>query len=241
MGVVVMAIARRNATSGTTELEKLNRELRSLTSQLALAEEKERRRIAIELHDRTNETLVSGIIRLATLTKSVEDACLSSSLDEICQLLRQLTQETRLLMFELYPPSLYYLGLEAAIKELTERMMEKYGIQAIFTDDARHKSVDIPAKILLFQAVRELLTNVAKHAQASTVNVNISGSGDCVRIIVKDDGVGFDNALITDDKQGSGFGLYSLSERLRHMGGDLEAESGNWGTRITLVVPFGEE
>ena len=235
-----MAIGRRDVTSGATELERLNRELRSLASQLSLAEEKERRCIAIELHDRTNETLVSGIIRLATLAKSVTDPGLANSLNEICQLLRQLTQETRLLMFELYPPSLYYLGLEAAIKELTDRVMEKYGIHVSFVDDARHKPVDTDVKILLFQAVRELLTNVAKHAQARAVSVIISGSGGNVRITVQDDGVGFDNAVISDGGKASGFGLYSLSERLRYVGGHLEAESGSWGTRITLTVPFGE-
>lgn len=235
-----MTIGRRNATSGATELERLNRELRSLTSQLSLAEEKERRRITIELHDRTNEILISSIIRLATLAKSVTDPGLADSLNEICQLLQQLTQETRLLMFELYPPSLYYLGLEAALRELTDRMMEKYGIQVSFIDDARRKSVDTDVEILLFQAVRELLTNVAKHAQARAVSVIISGSGGNVRIIVKDDGVGFDNAVISDGRQTSGFGLYNLSERLCHIGGHLETESGSWGTRITLTVPSGE-
>jgi signal transduction histidine kinase len=211
-----------------------------LTSQLSLAEEKERRRITIELHDRTNEILISSIIRLATLAKSVTDPGLADSLNEICQLLQQLTQETRLLMFELYPPSLYYLGLEAALRELTDRMMEKYGIQVSFIDDARRKSVDTDVEILLFQAVRELLTNVVKHAQARAVSVIISGSGGNVRIIVKDDGVGFDNAVISDGRQTSGFGLYNLSERLCHIGGHLEAESGSWGTRITLTVPSGE-
>jgi len=235
-----MVIGRRNSTSGATELERLNRELRSLTSQLSLAEEKERRRIAIELHDRTNETLISSIIRLTTLAKSVADPDLANSLNEICQLLQQLTQETRLLMFELYPPSLYYLGLEAAIKELTDRMLGKYGIRVSFIDDARRKPVDTDVEILLFQAVRELLINVAKHAQARAVSVIISGSGGNVRIIVKDDGVGFDNAVISDGRQNSGFGLYNLSERLRYIGGHLEAESGSWGTRITLTVPFGE-
>ena len=236
-----MAIGRHDVTSGATELTRLTRELRSLTAQLSLAEEKERRRIAIELHDRTNEILVSSIIKLATLAKSVTDPALVNSLDEICQLLRQLTQETRLLMFELYPPSLYYLGMEAAIKELTDRMMEKFGIRVSFTDDATHKPVDTDVKILLFQGVRELLTNVAKHAQARSVSVIISGSGGNVRITVQDDGIGFDNALISDDRKSSGFGLYSLSERLRHVGGYLEAESGSWGTRITLAVPFAQE
>ena len=105
---------------------------------------------------------------------------------------------------------------------------------------AGRKPVDTDVEILLFQAVRELLTNVAKHAQAHTVSVVISGSGGNVRIIVKDDGVGFDNAIISDGSKTSGFGLYNLSERLRYTGGHLEAESGNWGTRITLTVPFGE-
>jgi signal transduction histidine kinase len=238
--VVVMAIGRHDLTSGTSELEKLNRELRSLTSQLSLAEERERRRIAIELHDRTNEALVSSIIRLTALAKSTTDSALADTLNEICQLLRQLAQETRLLMFELYPPSLYYLGLEAAIKELADRMMEKYGIQVSFMDDARRKPVDVDVKVLLFQAVRELLTNVAKHAQAHVVSVSISGAGGNIRIAVQDDGVGFDNAIISDGRKGGGFGLYTLSERLRHMGGHLEAESGSWGTRITLTVPFRE-
>lgn len=207
----MIAIDRRNATSGTTELERLNRELRSLTSQLSLAEEKERRRIAIELHNRTNETLVSGITKLATLAKSVTDPGLVNYLDEIYQLPRQLTQETRLLMFELYPP-LFYLGFEAAIRELTDCMMEKYGIQVSFEDDARRKPVDTEVKILLFQAVRELLTNVAKHARARSVIVSISGSGGNVRITVQDNGVGFDNALISDESKAGGFGLYALSE-----------------------------
>jgi signal transduction histidine kinase len=193
------------------------------------------------LHDRTNETLISSIIQLTTLSKSVKDPALAGSLDEICQLLRQLAQETRLLMFELYPPSLYYLGLEAAIKELTDRMIAKFGIHVSFVDDGRRKPVDIAVKVLLFQAVRELLTNVAKHAQAQTVSVVILGSGGNIRIAVQDDGVGFDHAVISDRRKPSSLGLYSLSERLRHIGGHLEVESGSWGTRITLKVPFGKD
>jgi signal transduction histidine kinase len=237
----MMAIGRRDVTSEATELERLNRELSSLASQLSLAEENERRRIAIELHDRTNETLISSIIQLATLAKSVTDPALADSLEEISQLLQQLAQETRLLMFELYPPSLYYLGLEAAIKELTDRMMAKFGIQVSFLDDGRRKPVDTAVKVLLFQATRELLTNVAKHAQAHTVSVVVSGLGSNVLITVQDDGIGFDHAVISDGKKSGGFGLYSLSERLRHVGGRLEAESGSWGTRVTLKVPFGKD
>lgn len=233
-----MAISRRDVTSEAIELERLNRELSSLASQLSLAEENERRRIAIELHDRTNETLVSSIIQLAALAKTTTDAALVKTLNEICQLLQQLAQETRLLMFELYPPSLYYLGLEAAIKELADRMMAKFGIQVSFVDDGRRKPVGTAVKVLLFQAVRELLTNVAKHAQAQVVSVSIFGTDGNVHIAVLDNGVGFDHAVISDGKKTSSLGLYSLSERLRHIDGHLQVESGSWGTRITLTVPF---
>lgn len=233
-----MAVNRRVAESGTKELAKLNKELSDLTSQLSLVEENERRRIAIELHDRTNEILISSIIKLAALTKSVTDPELAASLNEICQLLRQLTQETRLLMFELYPPSLYYLGLVAAIKELTDRMMEKYGIQASYEDD--NKSIPMPPdiEVLLFQSVRELLANVARHAQAQHVKVIIASSDSDVRITVQDDGVGFGKAVISDSGKTGGFGLYSISERLRHVGGHLQVESDSRGTKVMLTVPL---
>ena len=67
----------------------------------------------------------------------------------------------------------------------------------------------------------------------------VSGSGGNVRITVQDDGIGLDSAVISDGRKTSGFGLYNLSERLSYMGGHLAAESGSWGTRLTLTVPFG--
>lgn len=170
-GVVMMLANRR--TTETSEPERLNKRLRSLASQLSLAEKNERRRIAVELHDRTNETLIYSIIKLKTLAESVLDSALVESLDEVGQLLQQLVQETRLLIFELSPPSLYYLGLEAAVKALTERIADIYGLPVSSNDDKQSKSLEADVRVLLFQSVRELLTNVIKHSRCRTVSVNV--------------------------------------------------------------------
>lgn len=165
-------LANRRTTE-TSEPERLNKRLRSLASQLSLAEKNERRRIAVELHDRTNETLIYSIIKLKTLAESVLDSALVESLDEVGQLLQQLVQETRLLIFELSPPSLYYLGLEAAVKALTERIADIYGLPVSSNDDKQSKSLEADVRVLLFQSVRELLTNVIKHSRCRTVSVNV--------------------------------------------------------------------
>ncbi|UCB43238.1 MAG: ATP-binding protein [Dehalococcoidales bacterium] len=227
-------------TTETTELERHNKKLRSLASQLSLAEENKRRRIAIELHDRTNETLIYSIIKLTALTKSVPDPALVESLNEVGQLLQQLAQETRLLTFELSPPSLYYLGLEATVKELTDRMAEKHGLKASFKDDSLSKPTDADVSVLLFQSVRELLANVTKHSQVRTVSVNICRSDDNIQITVQDDGIGFDASIINSGKKAEGFGLFCIRERMHHVGGHLRIESDDRGSRITLLVPLRE-
>ena len=234
-----MVINRR--TTETTELERLNKRLRSLASQLSLAEENERRRIATELHNRTNETLIYSIMKVTALAKSVPDSSLVESLNEVSQLLQQLAQETRLLTFELSPLSLYYLGLEAAVRELTDRVAEKHSLKASFKDDGRSKPLAPDVRVLLFQSVRELLTNVVKHSQARAVSVNIGRSGGNIQIIVQDDGIGFDASVINGGMKGGGFGLFSIRERMHYVDGQLRIESDNQGTRVTLIVPLCEE
>ncbi len=113
-----------------------------------------------------------------------------------------------------------------------------YSVISAFYTHNRYE--DTSFTVVLFQAVRELLTNVARHAQAQHVKVIIASSDGDVRITVQDDGIGFDKAVISDTRKTSGFGLYNLSERLSYMGGHLEVGSGSWGTRVTLTASLGE-
>lgn len=236
-----MVIERQKARKDSPGLEKLNKELRLLASRLTLAEENERHNIAAALHERTNETLVSSAIRLAALARSVSDPSLAEALHEVRQLLEKLAQETRLMIFEISPPSLYHLGLEAAIQELTDHMAKKYGFRSSFSDDCHPKPLDDDVRILLYQSVRELLTNVGKHARAQNVRVNVRRLRNNIRITVEDDGIGFGKADNSVNKEEGGFGLFSIRERLQNIGGHLKLESDDGGTCITLTAALREE
>lgn len=215
-------------------------QLKSLASQLTLIEEQERRRFATYLHDQIGQTLFIAKIKLEMLRESSSSTDIVKSSDEILKIIEQIIKDTRSLTFELSPPILYQLGLEAALEWLVEQMKEQYGIIVEFEDDKQPKPLSDDILILLFQAVRELLVNVTKHAQARKVKVSIGRDGEDLRIRVEDDGVGFITSEIGSSKsKNKGFGLFSIKERLDHLGGNLEIESKpDQGTRITLVAPL---
>jgi PAS domain S-box-containing protein len=217
--------------------------LRSLASQLSLTEERERRRIATALHDRVGQTLAICKIKLGALRKLASSTELADPLDEIRQFIEEIIQDMRSLTFELSSPILYQLGLEAALEWLTEQIQEQHGISSEFRDDRQPKPLDDDVRVLLFQAVRELLVNVAKHAQAQSVEVTIRRDGNDVRITVEDDGVGFDAFPIGSHRSDiKGFGLFSIRERLNHLGGQLKImPNAGHGTQVTLVAPLKRE
>ncbi|HUV40476.1 MAG TPA: PAS domain-containing protein [Sedimentisphaerales bacterium] len=219
-------------------------QLKSLASQLSLAEERERRHIAIELHDRISQSLVISKVKLDALCESVFSRETAGHLKEIRNLLDQTIQNTRSLTFDLSSPILYELGFEAAVAEwLTEQVQEKHGIAAEFEDDDQPKPMDESVRILLFRDVRELLINVIKHAHARKVKVSVCKQGEKVCVTVEDNGVGFDPGRIaTMPTKTGGFGLFSIRERLEQVGGQLVVESrSGGGSRVTMTVPIKPE
>jgi PAS domain S-box-containing protein len=241
--VIQVAIFSRDITHRKQAEERIRtyqERLRSLASQLSLTEERERRRIAMALHDRVGQTLAISKMKLGALRESASSTGLVEPLNEIHGSIEQVIRDTRSLIFELSSPILYQLGLEAALEWLTEQTQHRHGILSYFEDDGQPKALDEDVCVLLFQAVRELLVNVAKHAQAQSVKVVIRRDNGNVQIIVEDDGVGFDASPIGSQwGRTEGFGLFSIRERLNHLGGQLKIVStaGN-GSRITLVAPL---
>jgi PAS domain S-box-containing protein len=215
-------------------------QLRSLASELSLAEERERRRIASELHDHIGQTLAICKIKLGALQELASSTDLTGFCNEIRELIEQMIRYTRSLTADLSPPVLYELGLEAALEWLTERIREQHGILVEFMDDGEDKPMNDEIRVLLFKAVRELLVNVVKHAHPAKAKVSIQRNRGHLRITVQDDGVGF-NTLETNSNLGNngGFGLFSIRERLGHLGGHVEVESERgFGTRVSLVMPL---
>jgi len=218
-------------------------QLKSLASQLSLTEEKERRRIATELHDRIGQHLVISKVRLESLKESAPNSEFALSMSEICASLEQVIRNSRSLTFDLSSPILHELGFEAAVAEwLADQIEGTHGIETEFEDDGKPKLLSEDLSILLFRDVRELLINVVKHANAKKVTVRSRRVGNQIHVSIADDGVGFDpsDAKSLSSKTG-GFGLFSIRERLEQVGGRLKIETvPGKGTKVTIIAPLGK-
>ncbi|MCK5272558.1 MAG: sensor histidine kinase, partial [Sedimentisphaerales bacterium] len=223
-------------------LRVYQKELRLLASELSLSEEHERRRIAEDLHDSIGQTLAFTHIKLDLMKEAAEEAGLTKPLREIEKLIGQTIKDTDLLISELSPPVLHELGLVAAVEWQAEQIEQQHNLKCVFRESSQSK-LDLHSdyRIVLFRAIRELLINVAKHAQANYAKINIGKTDQLIQVTVEDDGIGF-NAKKSDSHVGSGgYGLFNIRERLEHFGGYMKVKSNKGhGTRIVLTLPLGE-
>jgi PAS domain S-box-containing protein len=218
------AIDRQHAER---EILEYQQRLKALASELTLTEEKERRRIAADLHDHVGQALALARIQLASARKATSDAGVAAILDDTSASLRQAIQDTRDLVFDLSSPVLNEIGLAAAISEwLEEQVEKKHGLQTEFICDDQEPELDEDMRAILFRNVRELLNNVVRHAGANKVSVRMERVGDTAIVVIQDDGVGFDTRAASEatDRKG-GFGLFSIRERMLDLGGALEIVS----------------
>ncbi len=219
------------------------RRLRALASELSLAEERERRRIAAGLHDYACQNLVLSKMKLEGLHEPLPPGD-DDEIAAICHTLDRTIDSIRELTFDLSSPTLYKFGLDAALKELLEdKVKAENGIRYRFHSDDAPKPLAEDIRVLLFQSVRELVINILKHAQARTVEVDVVRLHDSMEITVTDDGMGFDaDRVLANSSRTHGFGLFHMKERLDFVGGRLHIESEpGWGSRFTLHVPLDTE
>lgn len=213
--------------------------LRSLASELVLTEERARRKIAVDLHDRVSQALALCKIKLGLTKKHVTNSLARELLDQALDLCRQSLEDSRTLTFEISPPTLYELGLEAALDELVETTRTEYAIQGFFVDDETEKPLAKDQQVTLYRACSELIMNVIKHARATRITVAIQLKGNLVQLEVEDNGVGFDADLLRANSPATkSFGLLSIRERIGCFNGTVTIQSGREsGTRVSLTIP----
>ena len=214
-------------------------QLKALASRLKVAEDRMRRRLAAELHDRINQDLAVSKLELQSLRASLRNEKARQSLDHAIDGLNHILQEAQLLTSELSYPFLGVVGLETAVAQYLKGIIEKrYGLVTEFQDDGQPKPLGEDLRSILFRDVRELLVNVVKHARARRVGVAICREGGQIRICVEDDGIGFEPGRISTGLYG-GFGLLSIQEGLEQMGGHIAIQSSkDQGTRVILTAPL---
>ncbi|MFO7652922.1 MAG: response regulator [Candidatus Krumholzibacteriia bacterium] len=224
----------------TAELARRAEQLARLTSELTLAEQRERRRLSQVLHDHLQQLLVASRFGLEALVRRL-DHDLRPGAELLQGLLDESIEASRNLSVELSPPVLQEAGLGAGLEWLARWLREKQGFTVDLHLDPRMSAEREDVRTLVFQAVREALLNVVKHAGVTAARVETTLlDGGRLQVVVSDDGIGFDPAAVWNPEGpvASGLGLLSIRERVGWLGGSLDIDSapGN-GARVTLVVP----
>jgi len=215
-------------------------QLQALASELTRTEHRERRRLAQILHDHLQQLLYAARLSLGALRRGSQQEPREETIRQVDELLNQSLDVSRSLTAELSPPVLYEADLAAALEWLGRYMQETCGLAVNVAADVHADPESEDLRILLFEAARELLFNVMKHAHTGSARVTLAAApGDEVELVVSDEGAGLNPAALQESRHSTGgFGLFSIRERLELWGGRLQVngEPGR-GTRVTVVVP----
>ncbi len=208
--------------------------LGAMSSELAIAEQRERRRLAEELHDRVSQALAVAGMRLKMAMQDLPD---DDSLPIVEELLADAVTQSRIITAELASPILYELGLRAALAETAQTLQAQYGLSIGLELSESAECVNEDVAVTLVRTCRELLTNVVKHASATHAHVALSANESGVTLRVSDDGVGMSGATT---ENAEGFGLLSIRERLEYVSGVMEIQQRpGGGTVVVVQVPCG--
>jgi signal transduction histidine kinase len=201
------------------------------------AQEKERARVARELHDDTGQALTLLLVRLQLLADEITDPKTRAELAELRALVAQTMDGVRRLVVDLGPTVLDDLGLASSVEWLAERMRADGAIRVDLHLDL-HTEPPRPIALAIFRVAQEALTNVMRHARASSVSLRLTRSDGRIRLVVADDGIGFDIEA-AGIRSEANVGLLGMSERIALVDGALSINSvRRGGTTIRADVPI---
>jgi CheY-like chemotaxis protein/two-component sensor histidine kinase len=237
-------VRKRTATliSLNEELEHRAEQLRRLAGELTMAEQRERKRLAKTLHDGLQQYLVAAKLQIDGLIHPSNAPGTNQAAKDIENLLAEAVRVSRTLAAELSPPILHDASFLSSLEWLLRWMSDKHGLKV----ELKTEQIDAPmlvddVKAFLFEAVRELLLNVVKHAKSKNATIHLAYQDRShLQITVSDNGIGFDAPTIISGDMGiGGLGLFSIKERIRLIGGKFEYESApGKGARFTLTAPL---
>jgi signal transduction histidine kinase len=235
-----VSVAVKNAR--LFEAVDLQREqLRVLGVRLSEVEEAERRRLARELHDQVGQNLTALGINLNVIKTQIPDDIASgvmTFLDESLELVEQTTERIRDVMSDLRPPMLDDYGLMATLRWFGGQFTSRVGLPVTVHGEELNPRLAEPVESALFRIATEALTNVAKHAQATEATVELEVDDDVLRLIILDDGIGFNPGRLDMQEKDRGWGLLTMAERAEALGGQfwIESQPSNTGTRVIVQI-----
>ena len=235
-------IVIRDVTEKKTAHQKIidyQKKLKTLNSNLSLAEERERKAIAGALHDGLGQILAITSLQLNSLLNHPLDPKISKKIEDSNASIRQAIKETKSITYDLSPPILYELGLIPTIKWRLEQIEDIHGISTNLKVAEDNFELNNDNKILLYRTVSELLNNVLKHSHANSIKVVVEIREECLIISVIDNGKGFNVNKGLKFTAEHGFGLFSIYERLNFVNGEMKINSKeDQGVKATIKIPL---
>ncbi|MCL5429809.1 MAG: GAF domain-containing sensor histidine kinase [Chloroflexi bacterium] len=228
------ALALDNA-SLFADLQEAHKRLQSLSDKIIGAQEKERQKIAMELHDQSGQALLALRAELQVLRYNLlqNPKKAQDQISYLDQIVVDLNTDLERLAYDLRPPALNALGLVSALEQYITDFSRRMKIRTDFASDTGNLRLPAEIELVCYRIVQEALTNVAKHAHADHVDITINYFEDVLYLVVKDNGSG-----IQDRKGRRGFGLLGIRERLAQIQGLLEIHSQpSEGTEMVVTIP----
>lgn len=234
-----------SAKKAEEALRQSEKKLRLLSSHLLDAQEKERRRISIELHDGLGQALIGLKYNLRSIERKLrkDQPKLREECEYALKYIDEVIEDLRRVSRDLSPYILEDLGLSASLRWMMENFSARHKVQASLDIEDIDDFFPQKAQIIIYRIFQEALTNIAKHAQATHVSVAIKKQDSTVSFLVEDDGRGFDmKEERMRNSAEKGMGLTAIEERIWMVGGllDIRSQKGK-GTRINFTVPMDRE
>ena len=234
--ITQMMLAKKEIVEYQTSLQKL-------TTEITMIEEKQKHEIATNIHDHLSQSLVISIMRITELKRNPALKLIDEDLKFIESHVSDALENSRKITFELSPPILYRLGIIDALNWLLEDLEAAHKIEFRMITHINQIELDDLKSILLYRSIQEVLTNAIKHAKASLVTLTFDKEELGVNILIVDNGVGFDTSNLNNHRNhsgsGSGFGLFTVQERIRNIQGEFTITSEiNTGTTVKIFIPL---
>ncbi|HZY82176.1 MAG TPA: two-component regulator propeller domain-containing protein [Cyclobacteriaceae bacterium] len=210
-------------------LELINLHQQKLIDSEIRTQERERKRIATDLHDGIGASLSSIKIQVADAMR--EDEALVERAHEINENLNDVIDDIKRIVYDLHPPGLERYGLQAGLKNLVDRLNKTGDINVIFDYYGKREVVQ-PVSLTIFRILQELINNTLKHARASEIRIHINEFDDEINIMYEDNGIGMVGSRFT------GLGMHSIESRVRSLDGRMSWESNHKGTFYNFDIPF---
>ncbi len=221
------------------QLRNYQKELKQLTMELSVAEERQRKAIAANIHDHLSQSLVISKMKLNDLEKEQSLQPFISVIQYVKNHISEALENSRKITYDLSPPILYEMGLVETMYWLTDKTEEENQLDIDFSTEFDELILPEATMIMLYRAIQEILYNVIKHADADRVAIRFISKNNGLEIAVEDNGKGFNvsEALRTSTRKG--FGLFTVQERIQNLSGEflINSQQGK-GTVVKMYIPL---